>query len=102
MRAYKDSLISRFYGLHEVVWTGSDGLEQKRYLVIMNNVFTDFAVGIKFDLKGSSHNRNGMRPGQKIEDLTEKQLKTALKDNDFRTHIKTIKLDEKPPVGHQS
>jgi 1-phosphatidylinositol-4-phosphate 5-kinase len=53
MRKYKDSLISRFYGLHEVVWTGSDNKEQKRYLVIMNNVFTDFAVGVKFDLKGS-------------------------------------------------
>jgi 1-phosphatidylinositol-4-phosphate 5-kinase len=102
MRAYKDSLISRFYGLHEVCWIGSDGKEQKRYLVIMNNVFTDFAVGVKFDLKGSSHGRSALRNGERIADLTEKQLKTALKDNDFRTQIKVIKLDEKPPAGQNS
>lgn len=70
MRTYKDSLISRFYGLHEVVWTGSDNKEQKRYLVIMNNLFTDFAVGVKFDLKGSTQGRNQLRDGKKIEKMT--------------------------------
>jgi hypothetical protein len=47
--------------LHEVVWTGSDNKEQVRYLVIMNNVFTDFAVGVKFDLKGSVQGRTKLR-----------------------------------------
>jgi len=61
MREYKDSLISRFYGLHEVNWQGSDNKENVRYLVIMNNVFTDFATGVKFDLKGSVTGRTALR-----------------------------------------
>lgn len=61
MRLNKDSLISRFYGLHEVVW-GIGNNKQRRYLVIMNNVFTDFDVGLKFDLKGSHLGRNHLRP----------------------------------------
>lgn len=69
-RKFKDSLISRFYGLHEVVWIGSDNKEQKRYLVIMNNLFTDFAVGVKFDLKGSTQGRDHLQQGQSIESLS--------------------------------
>lgn len=96
MREYKDSLISRFYGLHEVVWQGSDNKENVRYLVIMNNVFTDFATGVKFDLKGSVTGRTALRDDQNLSTLSAKQLKTALKDNDFRKHLKVVKLDELP------
>lgn len=63
MRLNKDSLISRFYGLHEVIWYDSKKTENKRYLVIMNNVFTDFDVGIRFDLKGSVTGRTSLKLG---------------------------------------
>jgi len=33
--------------------------------------------------------------------LTQKELKTALKDNDFRKFIKRIELDEKPMPGYE-
>jgi len=42
MKNNKDSLVSRFYGLHEVIWTDHEGTKNTRYLVIMNNVFKDF------------------------------------------------------------
>lgn len=62
----------------------------------MNNVFNDFSVGVKFDLKGSVTGRTKLPEGKKLETLTEDELKTALKDNDFRKLFKTIKLDERP------
>lgn len=95
LRANRDSLISRFFGLHEVVWVDSDGKQQRLFLVILNNLFTDFAVGMKFDLKGSTHGRDQLRANQSINDLTPKELKTALKCNDFRNHMRQVKLDEK-------
>lgn len=61
MKSNPDSLISRFYGLHRVLWTDSAQKKQVRYLVVMNNVFKDFKVGIRFDLKGSQAGRNELR-----------------------------------------
>lgn len=54
MKSNPESLISRFFGLHRVSWRDGSGTQQTRYLVIMNNVFKDFDVGFRFDLKGSS------------------------------------------------
>lgn len=72
MKENKDSLISRFYGLHEVVWQDSDRNENKKYLVIMNNVFIDFDVGIRFDLKGSIQGRTSLKKGENLTNLTPK------------------------------
>lgn len=102
MKANRQSLISRFYGLHEVKWKGSDAQKNQRYLVIMNNVFIDYDVGLRFDLKGSVHGRTAIIDGQNLNQLTPKQRKTALKDNDFRTHIKEINLDERPFKGRSN
>jgi hypothetical protein len=50
-----DSLITRFYGLHKVTWRNEGNVKiMKSYIVIMNNVFKDYQVGIRFDLKGST------------------------------------------------
>jgi hypothetical protein len=63
MKQNTDSLISRFYGLHRVVWTDKDDKKQIRFLVVMNNVFKDFKVGIRFDLKGSTAGRDELEYG---------------------------------------
>ena len=58
IRKHPDSLISRFFGLYKVKWQDSKGKDICRYLVIMNNIFKEFNVGIRFDLKGSFTGRN--------------------------------------------
>jgi hypothetical protein len=56
----------------------------------MGNIFKDFTVGIRYDLKGSTQGRTFLREGQNPKDR--KDLKTALKDNDFIKHVRHIKL----------
>ena len=54
MKQNPESLISRFFGLHEIRFTNQNQKQQQLYLVIMNNVFKEFEVGDTFDLKGST------------------------------------------------
>ena len=49
----------------------------------MNNVFKDFEVGMRYDLKGSSQGRNLLKSHENLNDWSKKYNKTALKDNDF-------------------
>jgi hypothetical protein len=62
MHKNTDSLIIRFYGLHQVQWHDAYGREQIRYLTIMGNIFKDFKVGVRYDLKGSTVGRTHLRP----------------------------------------
>jgi 1-phosphatidylinositol-4-phosphate 5-kinase len=48
-----DTLVTRFFGLHKVQWTKM-AVIHKKYLVVMNNVFRDMDIGLRFDLKGST------------------------------------------------
>jgi 1-phosphatidylinositol-4-phosphate 5-kinase len=59
-----NSLICRFYGLHGVEWTDKQNDKQIRYLVVMNNVFRSFPVGLRFDLKGSTASRSALAANQ--------------------------------------
>ena len=86
-----NSLISRFYGLHKMTWTDLSGNPQTIYLVVMNNIFVDFKVGLRWDLKGSTNNRDVLKKDMKPEDLGP----VAMKDNDFRNHMGSIKLYDK-------
>ena len=56
----------------------------------MNNVFKfkEFEIGVRFDLKGSSLDRNYLREGRTLKEHASSKIKTALKCNDFRTHVK--------------
>ena len=62
MRKNTDSLIIRFYGLHEFKWYDANGKMQLRYLTIMGNIFNDFKVGVRYDLKGSTTGRTLLKP----------------------------------------
>ena len=59
----------------------------------MNNVFKDFNVGIRFDLKGSGHGRTLLLNDQKPDDVG-RDKKTALKDNDFNKHFGYLELND--------
>lgn len=47
--------------MHKVSWVVK-AIIHKKYLVVMNNVFRDFDVGIRFDLKGSTQGRRTLKP----------------------------------------
>lgn len=61
MKNHPDSLIIRFYGLHQVQWRDSNKKMQVRYLTIMGNIFKDYKVGIRYDLKGSTQGRTFLK-----------------------------------------
>ena len=95
MKDNPDSLICRFFGLHEVKFTDRDGKKQIMFIVIMNNVFKDFQVTEFFDLKGSTQGRNLLLATESLSIKEEKYGKTAMKDLDFLRHFKdSIMLDE--------
>jgi hypothetical protein len=67
----------------------------------MNNVFKDFKVGVRFDLKGSVAGRTQLKKGEKPYDKGRDQ-KVALKDNDFREHFEKLEfLDTHEEMSEQ-
>ena len=56
MLKYNDSMITTFFGMHEITWGSYRSCTGSRtsYIVVMNNIFKDFTVGNRWDLKGSS------------------------------------------------
>jgi len=98
MKDNPDSLICRFFGLHEVRFTDQKNAKQTLFLVIMNNVFKDFTVTEFFDLKGSTQGRNLLQPDEPIEVREKRYGKTAMKDLDFLRFRKDwIVLEEQDP-----
>ena len=85
-----DTLVTRFFGLHKVQWTKM-AVIHKKYLVVMNNVFRDMDIGLRFDLKGSTQGRRTLEIGTHIGKAYE-NVNTALKDLDFIEHFSQIKL----------
>ena len=54
-----DSMISRVFGLHKVIFYRKRGkMSQKIYFCVMNNVFqTTKKIDLRYDLKGSTYGR---------------------------------------------
>jgi 1-phosphatidylinositol-4-phosphate 5-kinase len=88
MQDNPDSLLSRFYGMFRMRWADKDD-KKTRYLVVMNNVFKDFKVGNRFDLKGSTAGREALKGADRVPtDLDG----VAMKDNDFIKYYKCLNL----------
>lgn len=87
------SMIVQFYGMFKLQH-GSDrrGLGSKIYVVVMENLFKNFQIGVRFDLKGSVTGRSTLRPGQNME--SQRDQSVALKDNDFRSFMTKLELVE--------
>ena len=88
MLKYNDSMITTFFGMHEITWGNYRSCMGSRtsYIVVMNNIFKDFTVGNRWDLKGSSQGRTYLKNGKTMDEST-RNIQTAMKDNDFRNCI---------------
>uniref|UniRef100_A0A5B7APR2 Phosphatidylinositol 4-phosphate 5-kinase n=1 Tax=Davidia involucrata TaxID=16924 RepID=A0A5B7APR2_DAVIN len=76
VRAFENTLVTKFYGLHCVKLTGA--AQKKVRFVIMGNLFcTEYPIHRRFDLKGSSHGRTTDKPEAEID------ATTTLKDLDL-------------------
>ncbi|XP_068662536.1 phosphatidylinositol 4-phosphate 5-kinase 6-like isoform X5 [Aristolochia californica] len=76
VRAFENTLVTKFYGLHCVKLTGT--AQKKVRFVIMGNLFrTEYTINKRFDLKGSSHGRTTDKPEAEIDE------NTTLKDLDL-------------------
>ncbi|KAL5720070.1 1-phosphatidylinositol-4-phosphate 5-kinase [Ranunculus cassubicifolius] len=76
VRAFENTLVTKFFGLHCVKLTGAT--QRKVRFVIMGNLFcTEYTIHRRFDLKGSSHGRITDKPETEIDEYT------TLKDLDL-------------------
>ncbi|KAJ8493904.1 hypothetical protein OPV22_015625 [Ensete ventricosum] len=76
VRAFENTLVTKFFGLHCVKLTGAS--QKKVRFVIMGNLFCSaYSIHRRFDLKGSSHGRMTRKPESEIDEYT------TLKDLDL-------------------
>ncbi|KAL3755164.1 hypothetical protein ACJRO7_002251 [Eucalyptus globulus] len=75
-RAFENTLVTKFYGLHCVKLTGP--IQRKVRFIIMGNLFcSEYTIHRRFDLKGSSLGRTTDKPESEIDG------NTILKDLDL-------------------
>jgi 1-phosphatidylinositol-4-phosphate 5-kinase len=88
----KNSILTRFYGLHKITYKNQEtGKVHKTPIVIMNNLFVQYPIEDRYDLKGSTEGRG--TPGL-YDDGRNKKL--ALKDLDFQQIQRVIVLEDSP------
>jgi len=85
----KDTFLTHYFGLHEVSWGANGSRMVRKYIVIMQNLFKDYKVGRRFDMKGSITNRAMVKKGMSLQDIPET---VPLKCSDFRNHVKHLKF----------
>lgn len=85
VRAFENTLVTKFYGLHCVRLTGTS--QKKVRFVIMGNLFcSEYTIHRRFDLKGSSHGRITDKPEAEIDGTT------TLKDLDLNYIFRLQKI----------
>lgn len=85
VRAFENTLVTKFFGLHCVKLTGST--QKKVRFVVMGNLFcTEYPIHRRFDLKGSSLGRTTDKPDTEID------ATTTLKDLDLNFIFRLQKL----------
>lgn len=69
VRAFENTLVTKFYGLHCVKLTGP--AQKKVRFIIMGNLFSsEYRIHRRFDLKGSSLGRSTAKPDSEIDETT--------------------------------
>ncbi|KAM3141426.1 hypothetical protein pb186bvf_006544 [Paramecium bursaria] len=72
------TLLSKIYGLHQIKMYKSKKKQKKLYLIVMQNLFeTSLTIDVRYDLKGSTYDRQTRKKGKLIDKTV------ALKDLDF-------------------
>jgi hypothetical protein len=66
--------------------------------VIMDNLFKNFKVGTRFDLKGSTQGRTRVKSWQSRSDV---DIAVALKDNDFIHYVGKLLITQSLKPGSQ-
>lgn len=85
--------MTKFYGMYKLEWIDpTNSKTVVSHLIVMDNLFKTFDVGIRFDLKGSFANRTRLKEGETM--YTGRDITVAMKDNDFREHMKQIDIVE--------
>lgn len=82
-------------------WTDPNTRKPRNFcLLVMDNMFKSFNVGLRFDLKGSIAQRTRLQKEELFDDR-DRDITVSLKDNDFRKHMKQINFVEclKPDMG---
>ncbi|XP_050383387.1 phosphatidylinositol 4-phosphate 5-kinase 5-like [Argentina anserina] len=70
VRAYENTLVTKFYGLHCVKLTGQP-IQKKVRFIIMGNLFcSEYSIHRRFDLKGSSLGRTTDKAETEIDEMT--------------------------------
>ena len=89
MAANRNTLLSRFFGMHSIVMPGNGkGKKKQVHFVVMQSIFFGVRrLAKQYDLKGSTVART-VCPQGKDESLC------TLKDNNFRDYNEVIQLDE--------
>jgi hypothetical protein len=85
--------MTKFYGMYKLEWIDpSNNKSVISHLIVMDNLFKAFDVGIRFDLKGSFANRTRLKEEETM--YGNRDITVAMKDNDFREHMKKIEIVE--------
>lgn len=84
---WNNSVINRFYGLHKINYV-ENKKKREQYLVIMNNLFGQYEVDVRYDLKGSTTGRTTLFPEDVVPDKT-----IALKDNNFTDENENFSIE---------
>ena len=89
-------MITTFFGMHKIEWGsyGKCSSKSVNYLIVMGNLFKDWAVGDRYDMKGSTQGRTYLKNGRTYEDYSTRNKQVSMKDNDFRKHVKNIEFVE--------
>ena len=100
--ANPESLLIRFFGAYKLRWKdpsvkkcGLHTPETTSYIVVMNNVFEHFDIGLRFDMKGSQKSRTVLMENQSLDDyLQTKDASKSLKCVDFTSKVGTLTFKE--------
>lgn len=97
LNANPKTMVTKIYGAHMIKMKIA-GINYKKYLVVMNNIFGEYEVGNRFDLKGSTVGRRAIKEerGMRYDDISGRDIKKALKDLDFIKYVGKLELVPSP------
>lgn len=99
MSTHRETLMTRFYGAYRLKWKNPDNKycfcirpRTDQYIILMQNAFCYFDIGISFDLKGSTKSRTRLPEGE--TPWSKPFDGRSFKCNDFRTHMIALNIKE--------
>lgn len=93
-----ESFIVKIFGLHKIVFTQSKKLLKRIYFIVMSNSFlTPLSVDVRYDLKGSLHQRltysNNKHIARKDLNFLQDKVKLKLREEDAKVFFERLQKD---------